>query len=263
VLTDATNFQGIDSSQKNAGVIEIRGERIEYFSKIGNTLRLLRRGTMGTGINHFNSAGTFVQDISTSEIIPYKDSSSTTTVVSNGTNIVPLSFAPKLYPIKDATTGEVVATVPGDIEVFVGGYDNTAIWSPNIDYTEGTIVNVGTYTYRCIVNHTSSNNFSNDSSNWVFFIGNIRLKKQPYKVFNINKMPYSPDGDIDFSADFEVDGVSNQLTLTNLLSIGTRITVIKNTGIEWDSKTNILDDNSKVAQFIKAQPGIWYSEYKK
>ena len=76
-------------------------------------------------------------------------------------------------------------------------------------------------------------------------------------------MPYSPDGDIDFSADFEVDGVSNQLTLTNLLSIGTRITVIKNTGIEWDSKTNILDDNSKVAQFIKAQPGIWYSEYKK
>ena len=263
VLADATNFQRIDSGQKNAGVIEIRGERIEYFSKIGNTLRLLRRGTMGTGINHFNSAGTFVQDISASETIPYKDSSSTTAVVSNGTNIVPLSFAPKLYPIKDATTGEVVASVPGDIEVFVGGYDNTAIWSTNVDYTEGTIVNVGTYTYRCIVNHTSSNNFSTDSSNWVFFIGNIRLKKQPYKVFNVNKMPYSPDGDIDFSADFEVDGVSNQLTLTNLLSIGTRITVIKNTGIEWDSKTNILDDNSKVAQFIKAQPGIWYSEYKK
>jgi hypothetical protein len=196
--------------------------------------------------------------------IPYKDTTNTTVVISNGSNIVPLTMAPALYPIVDTTSGEIIDNVPGDIEVFVGGYDTTAIWTTGVDYTEGTIVNVGTYTYRCITSHTSSNTFSNDSANWAFFIGNIRLKKQPYKVFNINNGPYSnTNTDVTFPADFTVDGVSNQLILTNTLAIGTKITVVQTTGTAWDSTTNILDDDSKIAQFIKAQPGIWYSEYKK
>jgi len=249
VLTDASEFQAPNRSSNVPGVIDIRGERIEYFSKVGNILSNIRRGTLGTGITSLNIAGTFVQDIGNAETIPYKDSVSTTTFASNGTNIVPLGFAP-------ATANE--------IEVFVGGYDTSAIWEMHTSYSEDTIVNVGSYTYRCTVTHTSSDNFSNDIVNWAFFVGNIRLKKAPYQLFNVNLGPYSnTDTAVEFDADFVVDGERNQITLTNSLAIGTRVTVVKTTGISWDETTNVMLDTGKIAEFIKSEPGIWYSEYKK
>jgi len=29
----------------------------------------------------------------------------------------------------------------------------------------------------------------------------------------------------------------------------------------WDSSTNIMNDDSKIASFIKAAPGVWYTQY--
>jgi hypothetical protein len=101
------------------------------------------------------------------------------------------------------------------------------------------------------------------SSVWQFFIGNLRLKKVGYSVFNINNAPSSPEGDVTFKADFTVDGTSPQITLTNLLSFGTQVTVVKNTGTAWDNTTNILYDTGKISDFIRSAPGIWYSEYKR
>ena len=247
VLEDASNFEQPVQNVNIAGVIEIRGERIEYFGKIGNTLINIRRGTLGTGVNTLVKAGTHVQDIGRVETIPYQDSVSTSTIVSNGTDTVPLGFIPKSV---------------NEIEVFVGGYDTSAVWATNTEYTAGTIVNNGSYTYRCIVTHTSGTVFANDSSYWAFFIGNIRLKKESYKMFNVDVAPYSPAGDVTFPADFSVDGTTAKLTLTNLLLIGTQITVVKTTGLAWDSSTSIIYDDSKIAQFLKAAPGIWYSAYK-
>lgn len=60
-------------------------------------------------------------------------------------------------------------------------------------------------------------------------------------------------------AEFAVDGITNQLRLTNKLDFGTRVTVIKRNGVAWDSTTSILDDTSKIAKFLKAAPGIWYT----
>jgi len=198
VLTDASEFQSPNQSSNVPGVIEIRGERIEYFSKVGNILSNIRRGTLGTGITRINKAGTFVQDIGNAETIPYKDSVSTTTFAANGTNIVPLGFTPSSV---------------NEIEVFVGG---------------------------------------------------IRLKKAPYELFNVNLGPYSnKDTIVKFDAEFTVDGQSNLVTLTNgTPETGTRVTVIKTTGISWDGKTSVMSDTSKIAEFIKSEPGIWYSEYK-
>ena len=331
-LTNGSNFQ---TPGVKPGVIEIRGERIEYFVKTGNILSRLRRGTMGTGITDVNYAGTFVQDIGSSETIPYSDNIQTTTLVSNGSDIVNLNFIPVVGSIADPTgilswfsdfgfsykgAYEISSTYSVDdvvvyndhyyscqiailsisnrsqltdyspnnsvywklyptsipvgygqsdqIEVFVGGYNDVAIWQKNTSYTVGIIVNVGSYTYRCITDHTSSDTFLDDATNWSFFIGNIRLQKRPYSVFNVNKAPYSPAGDVRFDADFAVDGVGKQIRLTNLLDIGTQVTVIKRTGTAWDGKNpggnlNILNDDSKVASFIKATTGIWYSTYKK
>jgi hypothetical protein len=108
--------------------------------------------------------------------------------------------------------------------------------------------------------------FNSDLEYWQFFIGNIRLKKTEYSVFNVNKAPYSPAGDVTFPADFSVDGLTAQVQLTNPVPIGTRITVVKKTGEAWDGNknnpVNILEDTSKIANFVKAEPGIWYAEYK-
>jgi hypothetical protein len=142
--------------------------------------------------------------------------------------------------------------------VFVGGYVDVGAWTANTYYTVNTIVDVGSYTYRCTTNHTSSSTFTLDSSNWVFFIGNIRLKKKPYKVHNVNVAPYSPAGDVLFDADFAVDGYRPVIRLTNALTNGIQVTAVRRTGQSWDGTSNILYDTSQIAMFIKAQPGIAY-----
>ena len=73
------------------------------------------------------------------------------------------------------------------LEVFVGGYDTGTIWLPGVAYTAGTIVTVGSYLYRALVDHTSSAKFVTDTDKWQFFIGNIRLKKEPFKVYNLHR----------------------------------------------------------------------------
>jgi hypothetical protein len=168
-----------------------------------------------------------------------------------------------LYTVIPANYGQ-----SDDIEVFVGGYsslpwvaktDNT----PGVDYKIDDIVEVGSYTYRCTVAHTSSSDFITDKANWQFFVGNIRLKKKPYKVHNVNQSAESPAGDLQLDPEFAVDGVNKQLRLTNKLEFGTRVTIIQRKGTAWDRDINILDDSGKIARFLKAAPAIRYNEMKK
>jgi hypothetical protein len=241
-VEDASNFDLPNPANNKPGVIEIRGERIEFFTINGNVLSQLRRGTLGTGTPLVHTAGTYVQEIGPSETIPYADSSVVEQFFTDGSRTIPLTFAP--------------ASV-NDIEVFVGGYDTTSVWAPNVAYAVDTIVTIGSYTYRCVTAHTSSSVF--DSANWAFFIGNIRLKKHAYDVYNVNVAPESPEGDVQFSADFTVDGVSKEIVLTNALTFGTMVTVVKRTGVVWDSTINIQHDTSKIARFLKVTPGVWYT----
>jgi hypothetical protein len=245
-VADASGFDLPNPGGNRPGIIEIRGERIEYFAITGNILSQLRRGTLGTGVYNLNRAGTYVQGIGASETIPYNDTVTSETITSSGGTNVDIGFVP---------------TDANSIEVFVGGYNDTAEWAANTDYSVDTIVRVGPYTYRSTADHISSASFSADSNNWHFFVGNIRLKKSAYSVFNINQAPYSPAGDVSFPADFTVDGTTAKITLTNPLSFGTQVTVVKQTGTSWDSATNILNDRTAIGNFIKAAPGVWYTEY--
>jgi len=72
-VNDASNLPEPNKYANVPGVIFIAGERIEYFVKENNTLRQLRRGTLGTGVKNINVAGTEVYDQGTSKTIPYKD----------------------------------------------------------------------------------------------------------------------------------------------------------------------------------------------
>ena len=247
-VDDASNFDVPNPAGNKPGVIEIRGERIEYFSKSGNVLGQLRRGTLGTGITNINPKGEVVQFIGASEVVPYKDTITNTTLISTGSATLPLAFTP---------------TSADAIEVFVGGW-NIQIWEANMPYAMGDIVQVGSYTYNCSVDHTSSADFATDSANWEFFIANTRLRKNTYNVFNINNAPYSPAGDVNFPADFSVTGTTAAITFATAPAFGTQINVVQRTGIDWDGKqtSSLILDTGAVASFVKAVPGVWYTGYK-
>ncbi len=86
ILEDASGLPVPLRVQNQPGIIIIDKERIEYLEKDGNTLRYLRRGTLGTGIPTVHSTGTTVIDASTNQTIPYKDETETVVLIAGGYN---------------------------------------------------------------------------------------------------------------------------------------------------------------------------------
>ena len=85
-LSEPQTVLSVDGSTVNTiipGVIFVDKERIEYFTKSGDTLGQLRRGTLGTGIKEHGS-GTEVVDASGTQTIPYADTVHTNTFTGDG-----------------------------------------------------------------------------------------------------------------------------------------------------------------------------------
>jgi hypothetical protein len=85
-MNDASSLPEPSKKLNRPGVVFIEGERIEYFVKENNTLRQLRRGTLGTGIGNQYDAGTVVIDQGISKNIPYKDETITELFFADGTS---------------------------------------------------------------------------------------------------------------------------------------------------------------------------------
>ena len=149
-VADASSFDLPNGANNKPGIIEIRGERIEFFAVNGNVLSKLRRGTLGTGTPLIHNAGSWVQEIGASETIPYVENTITEQIISDGTNIVNLNI---IKPTKASTTWSYstgyTSSIPtgygqsNDIDVFVGGYDTSSVWAPNTSYAVGIIVTIG------------------------------------------------------------------------------------------------------------------------
>ena len=106
-LDDASDLSEPNKGQNLPGVIFIDGERIEYFVKEGNTLRQLRRGTLGTGIKETYAINTKVYDQNISKTVPYKDRTLAFNTVADGVT----STFEVGYPVSSIN----------EIEVFVAG----------------------------------------------------------------------------------------------------------------------------------------------
>jgi hypothetical protein len=254
-VADATTFDLPNPTGNKPGVIYVNGERIEFFTITGNVLGQLRRGTLGTSIPVTHPIGTNVQEISTGESMPVSDQIIMDQYESDGTNLLTIAISPtKSKDIwKTSIPNAASYGQCNDIDVYIGGYDES-IWGSLVSYTDGMIVKHNSYTYRCVEDHISSSSFSTDISKWIFFIGNIKLKKSPYSIHNSNINATSPEGDIAFDADFSVDGKSKQIRLTNVLPIGTQVTVIKRTGMSW----NLPTTSAVISTFLNAVPGSQY-----
>ena len=256
-VTNASNFN--IPTKINPGVILIMGERIEYFSISGNVLSQLRRGTLGTGIKTSYNSGTYVQDIGISEIIPYSDNTIVEKVISDGSNVVPLSFIP---------------IDKNSIEVFVGGY-NISYWVSNTIYNVNDLIYIGSNIYRVMIEcrsgntydkvETLDNNIIDFNSAMELFVNNIRLNKNSYSIHDINRTYISDSGDVQFPADFTVDGITNQITLNYPVSKNVVISVIRHTGVVFGNINTLNNSSSSgsisngldmISKFIKAKTGI-------
>ncbi len=106
-VVDGTSLPSPSKGANLPGIIFIEGERIEYLVKEGNTLRQLRRGTLGTGVKDTYAAGTDIYDQSSLKTVPYKDVTQVQKEIADGiTNTIDLNF-------KAASVNE--------FEVFVAG----------------------------------------------------------------------------------------------------------------------------------------------
>lgn len=112
IVVDSSGLDEPNPAKNLPGIIEINGERIEYFVKTGNKLSQLRRGTLGTGVPNMHSKGSLVQCLGPSETIPYKDKFEVTSQTSDG---IPNVFGKYTIPLPYIPT-------QNDIEVFVGNY---------------------------------------------------------------------------------------------------------------------------------------------
>ena len=65
------------------------------------------------------------------------------------------------------------------------------------------------------------------------FVGGRRLRKDQFTMYDTTKAAYSPDGDVQYDAEFSVDGINEYIRLTDPVAPGTRITVIRRTGRTW------------------------------
>jgi len=85
-VEDATDLPEPNYATRTPGVIFLDKERIEYFFKDGNTLKQLRRGTLGTGVKTVYPAGTAFMEQGKSNNLPYKDNTEITKEAAGGYN---------------------------------------------------------------------------------------------------------------------------------------------------------------------------------
>ena len=109
LIADPQVILSVDAStviNTTPGVLFIDKERIEYFTKDGNTLGQIKRGTLGTGIKGHGS-GAEVVDASGTQTIPYADTVYTNTFTGDGSTVV---FALSQTPASAS-----------ELDIFIGG----------------------------------------------------------------------------------------------------------------------------------------------
>ena len=84
-VVDGSSLSEPSKGQNLPGILFINGERIEYFVKDGNTLKQLRRGTLGTGVKDVHTLGSKVFDQNISKTVPYQDMTQSESFNGDGT----------------------------------------------------------------------------------------------------------------------------------------------------------------------------------
>lgn len=234
------------------GIIEINGERIEYFTLTGNVLGQLRRGTLGTGAPAIHRVGSYVIDIGPTETIPYSDQHIVETFIGDGSSQqFNLNYTPVMSNIDHWFDNFSLK--------FMGNYNVLTTYNPNdvVSYNETFYKNISTSKGIIPTNtnyweqHSSIPSTYKQADEIDVFVGGYRLKKAPYYLYEeSNRYPYSPEGDSIKEAEFSVNGES-RVRLTAGPSENTKIVVVKKIGKIWEDN----DNPERIYRNIKANTG--------
>jgi len=280
-VTDASTFDIPSPELNKPGVIDINGERIEFFTINGNVLGQLRRGTLGTGILAVHEVSASVQEIGTNETMPYQDNILITEVESDGSQYVDIS----VFPIKSSnwvlkTTMLAVTLLREDTSITVTDASSFKL-EPNkpgvvtingerIEFNEitGNILSqlkrgtkntviLDTHDQNSIVYNNSTADYGQCNNIEVVIDGKL-LKKVPYQIHDANINIASPLGDVQYNAEFSVNGKSKQIRLETAVPAGTIITVIKRVGTDWNETVKSNAVKIAITSFLNAMPGSQY-----
>jgi len=245
------------------GIIEINGERIEYFAKSGNELSQIRRGTLGTGVPDIHKITTNVLNMGPSETIPYSDSNIVESFITKRkTSVIPVSYIPNRR-----------CDVDKNITTFVDASRTFDLDSLSIndiyDYYKITIageviangITVSTNVDDVWVRRNGSWGLVNyDISDDIeVFVSGVRLKKAWYSLYTNTDYPYSPEGDTIINPEFKVNGKGYFIKLNTSIPKGTRVVVIRKIGRYWydSSIEDIETANNIITKFIRATDSTW------
>ena len=103
-------------STNTPGVVWIGTERITYFTKTGNTLGQLMRGTLGTAITSTHASGSKVMDASLTQSVPYEDTNQVAEFMGDGSTVVyNLGTVEDSTPITIGSKNQVVVKIGGTV----------------------------------------------------------------------------------------------------------------------------------------------------
>ena len=229
-VTDASLLPVPSPERRVPGIIEVNGERIEYFKKDGNVLGQLRRGTLGTAIAEQHLSGSKVVNLSAAETIPYIESQDKSVFRSDGST---LEFGPFDFISATATSNREFYKISVPVKDQAGNI--TDILYPSIpeNYQVCDEVEV--------------------------FVGGKRLNKNSVKVYEETLGASSPSADIDQEAEFSVNRQTKMIRLTNSVPAGIQVTVIRKSGSVWyepgvntaSRGVTMLDNDTNIVRFIE------------
>lgn len=146
-VVDGSNLPVPSKGSNLPGIIFINGERIEYLVKEGNTLRQLRRGTLGTGVKDIHPAGSDIYDQSNLKTVPYKDVTQVQKEIADG--------------VTNTFTLNVKASSINEFDVFVAGKrlrkTAIAVFNPvlALDSPNGDVISPAEFTLNNTVNEVT------------------------------------------------------------------------------------------------------------
>ena len=218
LLTTVINDQS--NGTRLPGIVEINGERIEYFIKNGNTLSQLRRGTLGTSVGISIPAGTPVYDNGSKLTLPYTDTETKrATQYGNGElQIFDFDFIPEPryeMPYKDKIKKEFTYK-----ETIPDGY------------------------YPC--------------DGIEVYVAGRRLIKDPIYVYDQNKGQdsYKGAGDKQIEAEFSVNGINKSVRLTVPPLSGELVVIIAKQGKIWQKPNEtgpLVFSTTDIARFLNTK----------
>jgi hypothetical protein len=279
-VVNASAFEAPSPEYNKPGVIDIHGERIEFFTindnVLGHVLGQLRRGTLGTGVATVHEVDSIVQEIGASESIPIQDKIIVNQYESNGSQFVDISVLPiksnnwnmkttflavELLDTDDTITvtdASIFEDMPGTVtiqgETIKFDAINGNVLSGLRRGASSTIIPLVHKVHAIVQNITLASYGQCD--NIEVLINGVILKKMPYQIHNININAVSPLGDVQYDAEFSVDGKAKQIRLRDAVPAGTLITVIKRIGFSW---TNAVTAET-ITRFLNGAPGSQYPD---